>query len=456
MGVYNISSNDKILQEVYLGETKDIKELQDILSRFRSRCFKERSLLKAMNTYDELYEFNRKAEDTWGFKAFSLSIAMGIGLNACTIPISCNIDASAKKLKNSYKTSKTNYKYSKEDGFTCIVFLNHDLLMDPRFTDREILAVILHEVGHNFATTFDPASSIFSSIQSTVLVINNITNIIKSVITLNPQLAVDAAQNTLLTINKSRKALLKLEEKIKKEYSGMWIFIDTCTRFYNIMRNLLLVIGKMVSNFELVKILLMPLEVVLNLILAAINAINTVNPILILINYFKYSDEKAADSFCALYGYGPEQASCLAKLTYSDEKSKLYKTCPIIPQFFKVLCFIPELIISGADAHPDTCNRMKSELTYLKQESERSDLDPKVKKEINKQVKQLEALIDKTILKPAREKDMSDPQLIKKLYNASIYDALGGDYREILYGEGNMHDKLDRAYNKKLNEVTFI
>ena len=90
MGIYNKDFVQRtVLNEVYFGETSDIKKLQSCLSAFRKRCMKDKdSKVVKANTYEELIAFNRQAEKTFGFVNFCLTVQSSCGVNACTFTLS--------------------------------------------------------------------------------------------------------------------------------------------------------------------------------------------------------------------------------------------------------------------------------------------------------------------------------------------------------------------------------
>ena len=56
------------------------------------------------------------------------------------------------KMSDMVMADKQNgYKFVPNNNFVLLVNIAYGLIADPQYTDAEIVAVILHEIGHNFA-----------------------------------------------------------------------------------------------------------------------------------------------------------------------------------------------------------------------------------------------------------------------------------------------------------------
>lgn len=77
----------------------------------------------------------------------SLVILRSDKMNALTLPVSKSID----KFKEQKMLDSTGMRYLKEARVNITVMITDSLLFNDRFTDAEILSILLHEIGHNFS-----------------------------------------------------------------------------------------------------------------------------------------------------------------------------------------------------------------------------------------------------------------------------------------------------------------
>lgn len=105
----------------------------------------------------------------------------------------------------------------------------------------------------------------------------------------------------------------------------------------------------------------------------------------------RYSEEKYADSFAIDYGYGPELATALNKM--SIQKNTINHTVreiPIISWVYDLSDVLIENILTFVAGYPLDSNRIRTCLDRLKRSSKDPDLDPRIRKELEKQINELE------------------------------------------------------------------
>lgn len=436
MGIYNID----ILKEVYFGETDEVVKLQSILSKFRARCFKENEFKKKENTYEEIEKFNRAVESMFGFSSFALHVTMDTYINAFTMPICSKLDVLGTK-KN-FAPTKKGLKYDKDAGYSCMVFITYELLMSQRFTDREILAIILHEIGHNFSEVINKTGTIFSNINKALMCVYTIQDIVIGLLNDEPGYIVGATTNVALSLNSVQKLVIKVKRIIKEKFPTHVIVNDTINRVSNVVLSYM---NSFIQGFMLGKLILEPIRYLKLLFSIVIQY----NPLNLLRSGFGYNEEKSSDTLPTLYGYGPDIASSLKKLDYPDYNEK--KMIPLFSHF-KGLMDLPIIILSsGMVYHPNTITRISEQVKYLEKELE-GNVDSKIKKEIKGQIVSMNKIIDEGILKSAREKNIKDPDLINKLYVATMYDLCGGDIKE-LFIKNNNHKYIDDTFEAKIKQV---
>lgn len=430
MSIYSL----RFINEVYFGDDK-ISKIQNNLSRFRARCFKEKGFTKKENTFEELFDFNRSVEETFGFKTFSLQVEMMDFENAFTLPIANKLDV--LKIEDHIKYSKNHVMYDKDAGYSCIVCITYKLLMNKDYTDREIMAIILHEIGHNFSVAINKTGTIFANIGKAALVYNIIISAIQAVL-INPIYAQQAIMIASVSTNLTQKFIIDVQHYIAKNIPFSKIVSDTIDRFAQVILATISKVFTLVNIFN-------PLVYLKQLL----GVLMMYNPISLIINHFGYNDEKTSDTFATMYGYGPDLSSALAKLNFGNDD---FSSIPVISQLLDLMRLPIMILATPIDCHPMTITRINEQLKYLKKELEKSNMDQKMKKEIKEQIRQMEKLIDEKILKPAKDKNMDDPKIIGKLYTLFMYNACGGDIREIINHTDN-YEYIETKFSEKIKSV---
>lgn len=145
--------NQELLQvctEAYFGETEGIKELQRLISKIRKNTTVS-NLIK-INSSIAVSQFNREVEKVFGFKRFALNITVDIGYSAITIPVGNSLEV--LKYKDKISTSKDFGFRFKESKYSVMTYISSGMILSKSFTDREILGIILHEIGHSFTSGY--------------------------------------------------------------------------------------------------------------------------------------------------------------------------------------------------------------------------------------------------------------------------------------------------------------
>ncbi len=442
MGLYN---REQLIQEVYFGDSSELVTLQKQLSVFRSKYINNTAFNKKMNTDLELLKFNRMTEDFFGFKSFALIIEPKFELNACTFPISYRIDTGLGK--KYLESTKTGFKFKKEAGYSCLVYMNSSFIVDSRFSDREVFAIILHEIGHNFQATLNPTCTAFSIIAKFVNMISLIPRIILSLIL---PFGYAGGKSLVGELNSLTDLTIQTTTKLKKEDP------DSIEMFYG-MKN---VIGFCQGIFMNAIIALSVIGTVLNPIGSIISSIyNTLKSIVLrpdqlIYSFFGYQGEKVSDNFASVYGYGPDISSAMLKfrpLGAGYSILEVVNETPLLGHLYNLFTLPTDILLSPLDPHPADAARANGQLKYLETELKKSDIDPKIKKQIQEDIDSINKSIDEFI-----DIDMEDPYVFKRIYAAVLLKLCGGDIRELFGSQNNKNfDKAVERSNKqkRLNDV---
>lgn len=425
--------------EVYYGENDNIKQMQKCISNFRKEL-RENWTLARLNTHPEIRKFNRLAEKEFGFKSFQLYISPKRIYNAYTLPIFINFKTlSRDNTMSNLIVSKNGYKFKPEANYTAYVCIFRAMLVDQRFTDREIMAIILHEIGHNFQAAISDKQASLSQANVMLFIVLIIFEL------MNFKTLFQGIKDLLLApfilTNAYRQILKTIDD----------ILYDNFKSFYHVVDAFRATLGAIAYPFNKV---LDWIQLIPRYAQLPANLLLKLNPISLIITFAagRFRGEKIADNFVTIYGYGPEIASATTKLDSGDEilqEIHIPLASPLvglIESTYNVLMRLP-------DEHPAAITRVKDQSDYLKKELEKEDLDPKFKKEIMNQIKDIDKQVEK-LTKINYKGAMSDYGISIHFYQLMLYKIFGGDPMDLFYRwtKDDIHQDIEDVYNRKLYE----
>ena len=140
------------LDEAFVPKSKGMKEMEKCLQVLRApylvdynsiEFFTKRfqSAENAIQDDPNLIKFCKLMEKEFVFESMSLVIVRSDKMNALTLPV----------FKDQKMLDSTGMRYLKEARVNITVMITDSLLFNDRFTDAEILSILLHEIGHNFS-----------------------------------------------------------------------------------------------------------------------------------------------------------------------------------------------------------------------------------------------------------------------------------------------------------------
>lgn len=392
--------NDRIdsleqLLEVYFGDS-GLQRIERKLGQFRYKYFDNRifnTLNYGVNTDPDLLEINRLLEKEFGFGCCSLNILMAPVAQAFTFSLSSRFDVLSLDLKNHIKATRTGFKYDRDLDYALVVYISSYVIFNPEYTDREVLAIILHEIGHNFQCSLNGVSGIF----------NNIATIFRTIF--HPVSA-------LLYSNRSLSSYSKAINEAKENKSFL-IALDWCT---NMLLAIPMTIQKTISD---INILTQPLKVVLSIPFMMLKRVWYIVDDVIPLP-FKYRDEKIADNFATMYGYGPDLVTGLEKLERdTGPVIGTAKKIPGIGLFYSTIELFLYEMMSIVSTHPSNYTRYRDQVKLLKKEIEKDDIDPKMKARVVKDINRIESEIAEF---SKIRNSVADPLLFTKAYYKVMYD----------------------------------
>lgn len=411
----------KTIYEAYYGETKEIKEMQECLTRFRQKYIGKRYFTEKLSIDPDLQQFNRLVEDYWGFYRFALVIVNDGSTNAHTLSMGHRIDYKASKNMNSRK----GFKYNKSDGYVTTCNVTSGLMFSEYLTDRHVFSIILHEIGHNFEGTVDKSIDLYYNVTKFLL----LPLILASTI-FNPV-------QTMKMFNKSFNWYIDLTEKIKRDYKPIQTILDAWSSLTSIMDSIS-------SDINAIAALLNPIGVLAG---TGVVLIQNIKMILLTGGYpifkmFAYGSkgEIIADTFPSMYGYGAdlvEAFDIIKNIGAGSAVREIINKNPIVGNYLWLITFPQIFVMKIFDEHPSDAARYKQQFIYIQRELEKGDIDPKLKKELLDRSKVIEKQIDECL------------KINKKYYGTAAATA----YNKIIYALYMTNNPIGKLHTAKINNI---
>ena len=432
------------LNEVYFGKTPELQKMEKQLGIFRSKYLGKYIMNVYCNSDPDLLKFNRMMEDYFGFGCFTLHVINQPIANAYTCPIDMRLDV--LNTNKHLVADKKGFKFNKDADYSVLVCVYSGIMFNPEMTDEEVMAVIMHEVGHNFYAALDRNHGVLSNLYSIYALYANIYNAIIHLLTGNISKSVDDVKDIFQSTNLYRKIADGIGQQLRTNQSALVVIHDWFETFGNITAT---VQGGLIKLIDLLSLgLIWPAGAFLASLLKLRSPLSIISLTLL------YPNERLADNFCTMYGYGAAQSRALEKLTSRSIKlpSKIedaYNKIPIISNLYAINLSLGYIIMETFDEHPSTIARTKDQLDMLKREAMKEDLDPKMRKVILSDIKACEDQINKI----TDVSDKLDKDILTHAYYKALYENCGSKrLKDLLFDEVNKFDVYDRTYQEKLNK----
>ena len=394
------------LTEVYIGKTKELLLAETQLDIFRKKYMSKYVFNTRVNSDKDLLKFDRMMEDIFGFGCFTLHIHNQPSVNAFTMPIDFRCDY--RNPTDNIIADKNGFKFKKEYSYAAILGIYSGLIFNPAFTTPEVMALLLHEIGHNFNSALNKSNGTFTNI---IVTIETFISIMSG----SPL----ALINTIKNSNQMRMALDTAGKNMREQNAIPVIVYDVFKQLQSVLNTTALTINDIlrVGSLGTLTIITALYNCVRSALMYIINPANIITKIIGL--NIKYKSELTADNFPTIYGYGPELASALNKFegAEGDSSSIIMRSFNKIPVLSTIMhCNeIPVFFLAQMfDEHPHSTARIKDQLDLLNLELSKQDMDTKmvdrIKKDIKECNKSLNRLTDITT-------GIKDPYMGKKLYN---------------------------------------
>jgi hypothetical protein len=347
------------VNETYFGKSKELEII-------------EKSFDKAIQSKDKIDASSlgivaKQLQKKFGFDNVSIGIDKTPGLNAYTY-----IDiADIKKMK-----IKTSEGYKALPGNTCsILVVFSPAMLTGVLSGKELTAITLHEIGHQFASKRILNSSSLrymasyirglSELDKIIRIASQETNSIAYMFMMIRRVISKLTEDAVFAIKYVINTLILLKDILKTPtLKDTYNLIGDSTKFNRIMNY--------INNFDKVK---KPIKV-------------------------HDLEEEMADSFATIYGYGPELASALTKIEASDIDEEFD---PYDNSFYNLYIYIPiytllsYICTSDSGIAIQTSRRVYAQLLTLRKEMNDINTDAKTKKRILADIDELEKVYGKYI-----------------------------------------------------------
>lgn len=425
-GIYcpsTILEHVNYVNEAYFGKTTNLIKLEKAIGELRANY----TLKRDYTATPEIKRIENIVKDQFDMDYFSLNIIPQNIPNAFTYTIGTRFDIIKNDLltKMVIADQKNGYRYRKDNGFCIVVAVYGGVLLDKNITDAEIVALMLHEIGHNFADVIskDIKLANYEWYETFWAYVG-----LRAVLTLGASLIEDIA--TWITNQNKYQAKNKEKEKPVGKIAGFLAYVNgkiTDFQFnwelfkYSLFSGLL---GSFIGQKQIDY--------------SAKTGADTMkkDP--------SRQNEVIADKFAAIYGYGAEQVTILAKLTTTMLPGQ--EILSKLPYGNVLLKYSAELGKTSFkyDCHPNLIQRANTMIESLKFELGKKNLDPEIRKIIEKQIKEMEEC-KKEFMK-VRDDD-NELAKVEKVYAAVVEKKFPQATTEKL--EKEINKQIDDLCNKK-------
>ena len=400
-----------VLNEAYFGKTKGVLKIEKALGALR-RKYMGQYFSKDINLDPGIDDVCRAIEDAFGFGLVQFEVCIEAGINAFTMPIGTSVDARGSKYMEVDTTN--GYRYNKQANFAALLYITSGLFLNEAFTDAEITAIMLHEIGHNFTTSaIDYNGNL-----------NVLNNVLVGLYTFGVY--------TVASTNVVKRASINLNNYMAKTFRRL---AEVYNSFKSVIGTWSYIIAEYLKFGEFVNGITMPFSTMVTTIASNVWSI-TMRYALFPTRFLTgYDDERFADSFATMYGYGPEMQTALEKL--HDRKYSVYamdkfiSESPLIANYIDLFKLPVLFIIYAFDEHPELPARMKNACTQIEYDLKNHHFRPAMKARIKHDLKVMQANLAK--YEKINTDVTENPKAIREMYYQWLLENFDGDLKHNVF-----------------------
>ena len=403
--------DNMVLNEAYFGKTKGVLKIEKALGALR-RKYMGQYFSKDINLDPGIDDVCRAIEDAFGFGLVQFEVCIEAGINAFTMPIGTSVDARGSKYMEVDTTN--GYRYNKQANFAALLYITSGLFLNEAFTDGEITAIMLHEIGHNFTTSaIDYNGNL-----------NVLNNVLVGLYTFGVY--------TVASTNVVKRASINLNNYMAKTFRRL---AEVYNSFKSVIGTWSYIIAEYLKFGEFVNGITMPFSTMVTTIASNVWSI-TMRYALFPTRFLTgYDDERFADSFATMYGYGPEMQTALEKL--HDRKYSVYamdkfiSESPLIANYIDLFKLPVLFIIYAFDEHPELPARMKNACTQIEYDLKNHHFGPGMKARIKHDLKVMQANLAK--YEKINTDVTENPKAIREMYYQWLLENFDGDLKHNVF-----------------------
>lgn len=159
--------DELILNEMYFGTIPQLLMVEELFEKLK-RSYSKKNCIENVRLYRELIKdpiltkIGKLLSDTFGFKEVAITLSRDDTINAYTISFAADsknrgYDVSSNphefsEIKNAVTITNRGFKFNtKHFPVNLLVCFTLGALFDKKMTIRELMAIMMHEIGHNFS-----------------------------------------------------------------------------------------------------------------------------------------------------------------------------------------------------------------------------------------------------------------------------------------------------------------
>lgn len=370
---------DAFVTEAFYGKDKRFLKCEEAIEMIRSDVRSGGGYARRIDGSEGNELLQKTLCDIFGFKKMLIhwDISTIMATSNMTLPTSAVI-MEGKAIFGKLPFDKI--PYDKDHVMTVVMDCSQSLF--GMLSDAQILAIILHEVGHNFEV--NPYQAIQFIIGVTSALMSNITTLAMFGADALPTVAQNVT-NTVVSTGANLALSTNPGKPIALFLSTLWDRVMQLTPGLSKLSRFFGKIGLGITRW--CSVYLSPLNAL------SIPTAAMVAPFAQLATVATRKGEQFADSIAAAYGYGPELSTAMDifnKYYLAPGKDYYKKASPFKKFLYNLGLANMEILQMLSNDHGTGMSRAASMLNELKKSLDDTDLTPAQKAELNKEIKRLE------------------------------------------------------------------
>lgn len=376
-----------ILSEAYYGRNPLIEDCIEQLTIIKSKLKSGKNIINGES--EEIKQIESNLRDLFNVEDVSICWSNTNAIaNAFTFPFSNLIFT--KHSRYDLTRGKYGPAFKSRKGKIMLIHLFSSLFTTADLEPDEVMAIIMHECGHNFFNSKQAfAQSRITFLATLTYLIVVLTATMRDAAgpsQLLQQLISAVSQRVFLGAPVTSKVIKNLTDNVL--ISKLRTVASKITDIFNNLMHINAVASifwsflEQIGNWKVVAT-----QTGFQALTYLVTSKNA------------YENEKFSDNFATSYGLGPQIASSTLKISQSKNSTQvgkfIHENLPEMASAYNGLMTLSHISRSIMDCHPDEYTRVEKQLSMLKSEIKKGKIPKTAKEEILVQIKDLEDLVDK-------------------------------------------------------------